>query len=227
MKAIRLIASILFLVGVAGIFVPSLYADKWNKKTKVVLNERVQIPGTVLEPGTYWFKLVDSAASRNIVCITNENEDHTYAIVLAIPNYRLKPTEKTTLGFWETPRGNPVALRSWFYPGDNFGQEFAYPKHMAEMIATEEHAPVPAVPEEVTPKMIEPPEQAPAVAELKKAPVEVVPAPKPEPATETAATTMPKELPQTASPLPLLALFGGTLTAAGMLVRVVRMRFAR
>jgi outer membrane biosynthesis protein TonB len=29
---------------------------------------------------------------------------------------------------WETPAGQPAALRAWFYPGDNFGQEFAYSK---------------------------------------------------------------------------------------------------
>jgi hypothetical protein len=26
-----------------------------------------------------------------------------------------------------------MALRAWFYPGDNFGQEFPYPKHLATM----------------------------------------------------------------------------------------------
>ena len=48
--------------------------------------------------------------------------------ILAIPNYRLQPTGKTVFTFWETPPGQPKALRAWFYPGDNFGQEFAYPK---------------------------------------------------------------------------------------------------
>ena len=61
---------------------------------------------------------------------------HLVTTVLAIPNYRLRPTGKSIFAMWETPAGQPAALRAWFYPGDNFGQEFAYPKGKAEQIAT-------------------------------------------------------------------------------------------
>ena len=65
---------------------------------------------------------------------------------LAIPNYRLQPTGKTMYGFWETPAGQPRALTSWFYPGDNFGQEFAYHKEKAAEIALVAGEPVPTLP---------------------------------------------------------------------------------
>ena len=39
------------------------------------------------------------------------------------------------LTFWEVPAGQPKALRAWFYPGDNDGQEFAYPKEEADRIS--------------------------------------------------------------------------------------------
>jgi hypothetical protein len=52
--------------------------------------------------------------------------------ILAIPNYRLQVTDKTVFQYWEVPAGQPRALRAWFYPGDNFGQEFAYPKQKSK-----------------------------------------------------------------------------------------------
>src|SRR5258708_24527717 len=85
--------------------------------------------------GTYVFKLADSLSDRHIVQIFNADETQIIATILAIPNYRLKPTGKSDFRFWETPAGNPRAMRAWFYPGDNFGQEFAYPKMTSIEIA--------------------------------------------------------------------------------------------
>ncbi len=47
--------------------------------------------------------------------------------------------------YWEVAAGQPQALRAWFYPGDNFGQEFAYPKQEAVQIAAFVKTPVPAI----------------------------------------------------------------------------------
>ena len=57
--------------------------------------------------------------------IFNEREDRLLALVVAIPNYKLVPSDKTDLRFWETPEGNPVALKAWFFPGDTWGQELS------------------------------------------------------------------------------------------------------
>jgi hypothetical protein len=114
---------------------PSAMADQWNKKTIITVNEAIQVPGKVLQPGKYVMRLLDSPSNRHIVQIFNEREDQLQTTVLAIPNYRLQPTGKTEFQWWETPAGQPKAMRAWFYPGDNFGQEFAYPKTEAVQIA--------------------------------------------------------------------------------------------
>jgi hypothetical protein len=137
------------------------FADQWDKKTILKVGETIQVPGAVLEPGTYVLKLLSSESNRHIVQITNEREDKVITTILAIPNYRLTPQGNTVFGWWETPIGNPRALRAWFYPGDSFGQEFAYPKGMSAKIAETAHVPVPSVTAE-TP------------AELKTAPVVAV-----------------------------------------------------
>jgi hypothetical protein len=111
------------------------FADQWNKKTYLNVNEAIQIPGAVLQPGRYVMRLMDSPSNRHIVQVFNEREDKLITTVLAIPNYRLQPTGETEFGWWETPAGQPKAMRAWFYPGDNFGQEFAYPKNMSVQLA--------------------------------------------------------------------------------------------
>jgi len=117
------------------VVVPGAMADQWNKKTYITVNESIQVPGKVLGPGRYVMRLLDSPSNRHIVQIFNEREDQLQTTVLAIPNYRLQPTGKTEFQWWETPAGQPRAMRAWFYPGDNFGQEFAYPKSEAMKIA--------------------------------------------------------------------------------------------
>jgi len=111
-----------------------LGADVWDKKTVITTDEVMQLPNTTLQPGTYVIKLAESTGNRHIVQFYDKDEQHLVTTVLAIPNLRLQPTGKTVFAFWEVPAGQPKALRAWFYPGDNFGQEFAYPKMEADRI---------------------------------------------------------------------------------------------
>lgn len=132
---IKRIATV-FCLGLAGfVSMPQAQASEWNKKTYLTVNETIQVPGAVLAPGKYVIKLQDSMANRNIVQVFNEREDEILTTVLAIPNYRTQPTGETELSFYEAPAGQAPALRSWFYPGDLFGQAFVYPKGMSVEIA--------------------------------------------------------------------------------------------
>lgn len=130
------------VVGMAA--VATLSADEWDKKTVITTDEVMQLPNMMLQPGTYVIKLADSNGNRHIVQFFDKNEKHLVTTVLAIPNQRLHPTGKSVFAFWEVPAGQPRALRAWFYPGDNFGQEFAYPRQEAANItATNNGANVP------------------------------------------------------------------------------------
>jgi hypothetical protein len=119
-------------------------ADEWDKATKVTFGEAVMVPGQTLQPGTYYFKLLDSQADRHIVQIFNEDHTQLITTIMAIPNYRLQPTDKTVITYSERPSGQPVALEAWFYPGDNFGQQFVYPKSVAEELSKLNNTQVPS-----------------------------------------------------------------------------------
>jgi hypothetical protein len=132
-------------IAAAGLFLAATAAraDEWDKRTIVTINDAVQLPNVVLQPGSYVFKLLDSPSDRHIVQVFDKNEQHLITTVLAINNYRLEPAGKSIFTFWETPAGNPPALRAWFYPGDEYGQEFAYPKNMATQLAKANRMSVP------------------------------------------------------------------------------------
>ena len=233
MKQFVLAVASIGLLGVA--LAPSARADEWNKKTILTVNETIQVPNKVLPPGKYVIKLLDSPSNRHVVQIFDGDETHLLTTILAIPNYRLQPSGKTVFGFWETPPGQPKALRAWFYPGDNFGQEFAYPKSAAVQIAASAHAPVP------TTEVTEPSEMATAPVTTTPAPeaeaqtqtetAQATPPPAPEaapaPAPETPASAPEpaparQELPKTASFFPLVGLMGLISLAAFVVLRAAR-----
>ncbi len=114
---------------------PNAAASEFDKKTIVTFSAPVEIPGKVLQAGTYVFKLLDFASTRNIVQIFDKDEKNLIATILAIPDYRLKPSDKPVIRFEERPSGSPEAIQAWFYPGDNFGQQFVYPHKRAVELA--------------------------------------------------------------------------------------------
>ena len=102
-------------------------ADEWDKKTIVTFNEPIQIPGQVLPAGTYVFKLASSNSDRHIVQVWNEDQTQILATILTAPDYRVDAPDRTIMELEERRGNSPMALHSWFYPGDNAGQQFLYP----------------------------------------------------------------------------------------------------
>ena len=233
MNRFRVGAMIFGLALVALAFPPRSKADEWNKKTTVTFSGPVEIPGVgaqVLPAGTYVFKLLDSDSNRHIVQIFNERGDHVYATILAIPNYRLKSTDKTVMTFSERAAGEPEALRAWFYPGNNWGQEFVYPKRRAIELARMTNLPVLAMPTELETNLTLPITKAdePPVIALIEAPLEavmptgetvaiteVVEAPPVQTAAAVQTYDPERSLPRTASLLPLAGLIGLLSLGAG------------
>ena len=257
MKRLNVLTTVGCIALMGAVFAPSANADDWNKKTVITFSGPVEIPGvhltgwSILPAGTYVFKILDSQSDRHIVQIFNKEETAIYATILAIPNYRLKATDKTVITFRERPAGQPEALRAWFYPGRNSGEEFVYPKARAMELAKDTNTPVlftaAELPLEVAEHIKSP--DAPVVVQLKRAPImaikpsgeevqlaEVVtPPPAQEVAeatpvvvadnAERAATPSPAAaLPATSSALPLIELLGLMALGAAFAVRALSKR---
>jgi hypothetical protein len=231
MKTVKAVLFLLAITFAAVALQPGARADENNKKTVVTFSQPVEIPGAILPAGTYMFKLYDSFMDRKIVQVFTADGSHVIATILTINDYRLNATDQTVMKFRERPADQPVALRAWFFPGDNFGYEFVYPKRRAVELAKTEMVVVPAVavetvdleaiktlpivavtPDEkevevaaviqTTPPAAAVPTPAPAVVEpVAVAPVAVAPA-------VVTPVVQTEELPHTSSSMPLIALVG-------------------
>jgi hypothetical protein len=252
MKLSRLAGPVLCTALLSVAFPPGLKADAWDRKTVVTFSGPVEIPGvhlpgwSVLPAGTYVFKILSSQSDRHIVQIFNKEETTVYATILAIPNFRLQATDKTVITFSERPAGQPEALRAWFYPGRNWGEEFVYPKAKALELAKATNTPVLFIPDAIPIEVAEPIKSAdaPVVTEMKRAPVmavkptgeevQLAQVVTPPPPAELAAAPAPREqapvstpepmLPATASTLPLIGLLGLMALGGGFAVRAAARR---
>lgn len=231
-------------------FAPSIvFGDEWDKKTIFTFNAPVEVPGKVLTPGSYVFKLLDTQADRHIVQVFDKDQNHLIGTFLTIPDYRMKPADKPLLTFEERAAGAPEAIKSWFYPGDDYGNEFVYPKARATQLAAESKQNVPSMPTSMASNVTSAPQNqnSQQVTEMKQADIKaekpsgdevevsqvflvVAPTtPEPPPPPDTAlvalvhddpAPTVPSELPKTASSIPMLGLCGLILLLTGVMLRM-------
>lgn len=241
MNQSKVVSRVVCAAYLCAVMISTAKADEWNRKTTVTFTSPVEIPGVhlpgwgVLPAGTYVFKILDSLSDRHIVQIFDRNETTVYATILAIPNYRLQATDKTVMTFSERPVGEPEALRAWFYPGRNWGEEFVYPKAKAIELAKATRLPVLFTPAELPVEVAEPIQSAtaPVVVELKRVPVlaiqptgeqvelaQVVTTPPAEAIAASAPAARNEELPSTASSLPLFGFLGVLGLAAAWAVRL-------
>jgi hypothetical protein len=122
---------------------PKIFSDEHDQKTDVTITEPIQVPGAVLQPGTYMFILLNSADDRHIVEVKSQDGKHLYSLSFATAARRVNPNDKVTLMFYETPQGTPPAVRQWFWPGQLEGQEFLYSPQQAAQINAVNHQKVP------------------------------------------------------------------------------------
>jgi hypothetical protein len=238
MQDLRTLLLALCTALLCAIFVPGARAGEWEKTTIATFNVPVEVPGQVLPAGrTYFFKLADSPSDRHIVQVWNQNQDHLIATIQAIPDYRPQPTDEPVFYFEERPGNSPEAIREWFYPGDYYGQEFVYSESRPAGLAATAYTHVPAMPNDATSNATNgtvdqpsPPNPATDTTENSQQPVstdqsqatqsQVAPSTDQSQTSQqqTKASTSPddsnKELPKTASPIPLIGLIG-TLSLAG------------
>jgi hypothetical protein len=240
MKTIKVVALLCSFALVALAFAANVQADAFDKKTVITFSESFEVPGVdaqILPAGTYVFKVFESLGDRNIVQIFNADETHLFTTILAINNFRLKPTEKTVLTFKERGEGQPEAIKAWFYPNNAFGQEFVYSKKRALELAKIVNEPVLAMPIEtntVPPaevlktiklEAIKPSGEEAPVTEVVEAPPQRAVAPTPT-AAPAEKTEVAQALPRTASSLPLAGLIGLLSLCAGFVLVIITKRVA-
>jgi hypothetical protein len=117
------------------IFELAAHADESDHATKITFNQSVRVPGQILSAGSYLFKLIDTDATEHVVQIFSANQDVLYGTFLTSSTELQEPASDIELTFAEPESGGLPVLLKWFYPGDEIGNEFVYPKQTEEQIA--------------------------------------------------------------------------------------------
>jgi len=173
-----------------------------QRTTRLTISVPTEVSGTILQPGTYTLKVLDFKSGKQVVQVTNFNDQNVLTTVVAQRLRRNLDTEQErneqTEFTYTIANGHP-ALSTWYYPGDEWGEQFA------SGLATwkEEEA-----------------------VRIWYTPIETLAenSPSPEP-TENASPEpipLPTQLPTTASNLPLLSLTGLLAWAAAAGVHRLR-----
>ncbi len=209
------------LVLVGLLLPPSSRASVFDKKTILTFSGHVQFPGVILGAGTYVVKRVDWG-QPDILIIMNSEENHSYAMVHTIPIQRARPTDDVEVTFYETRGLAAPAVKALFYPGEITGEQFIYRKGgpvlmglTGETVTTDSSmaSAGSAKEAEVTTTTTEEAKvEQPAEPERTEMAQATNPAPMP---SSRESAEEHKELPKTASDLPLLALVGMLALAAG------------
>ena len=133
MKRVRLIAAAAVLAVGASMAVAAQDSNT-SERTFLTFSGAVEMPGVTLQPGTYVFKLADTA-SRNVVQVWDRDEKNMIGHWLFVQSQRPQSTDENVVMFKENREGTTPAVQYWYYPGERIGKEFVYPKDQARQIA--------------------------------------------------------------------------------------------
>ena len=110
-------------------------AQPEDKRTYFTFSAPIALPGTTLPAGRYVFRIVDTTTSRKVIQVLSDDGKRPYVMANTIPDQRRDPVKDATVAFYETPRGAPAAVKTWWYPGESTGYQFIYPRAQAKQIA--------------------------------------------------------------------------------------------
>jgi hypothetical protein len=232
-----LLVATTFLAG-AGLVSPALRADNNSvKQATVTIQSPEQVPGSVLPAGTYVFKQSGSQSGWAIVQIYNNDDTAIVTTVLAYPNPKVASNGQNVLTYPANGAGSIPAIEGFVFTGDSTVEQLAYPKTAADQIGSANHTRIPttgtddaypsALPEAanswsapVTENAVTDTNSQPTMVAQNTEPMAQNSAP-------TTTETTQRDLPQTASPLPLIMLIGLLAVCGIVILRRVGRRTSR
>ncbi len=134
MPKLNIPASLFFLGILVAAGLPNATAHWGSWDTYVTFSGPVEIPGMVLAPGKYEFKLMESGKRDDYIGIFNMKGD-LMETLFGTPEYRRHTTDTTVLTMEKRGPRDPEAIESWFYPDSNYGIKFVYPKPAGSGVA--------------------------------------------------------------------------------------------
>src|SRR5437868_11684764 len=135
MRSSKAVRAILGLALGATLVASTAQAQPEDKRTYFTSSGPVALPGVTLPAGRYLFRIVDTTSSRKVIQVLSDDGKKPFAMANTIPDQRRDAAKDATVAFYETQRGTPSAVKSWWYPGETIGYQFIYPRAQARQIA--------------------------------------------------------------------------------------------
>ena len=213
----------LMMASVAG---PAVRADDPAQQATVTIQSPEQVPGSVLPAGTYMFRKTGAQSGWVIVQIYSKDGSALVTTILAYPNAKVASNGQNFVVYPANGLGSIPAMEGIVFTGDSTVEQFAYPKSAADQIGAANHIRIPTTgTDDAYPSSL------PDAASSWSAPVTVTSASDSD-AAMTAQDTpnnvpnnammRQEKLPQTASPLPMVALIGLFSVAGIVILRKMR-----
>jgi hypothetical protein len=191
------------------------------EKSSFTLTEPLDVGGTILQPGDYQIKVVRLQGNRNMLRVTNADGTELLATVLSIPHPEGPGGVQIPASryiYYPASAGHIKTLRTWFAantPGLG-GHDIVYPRQRALELAALVNEPVVATQDEVKEADYQTAPLVVVTPQKEVKPYEVVTAQKPpvpeatpaQPAKAVEKAVQHKQLPKTASDVPLHAGLG-------------------
>jgi LPXTG-motif cell wall-anchored protein len=222
MKTPKFLAAMVLCLGVSALALAQ--GSAVQRDTKLAVSEATQVGPVLLDPGSYTLRVHDFKGGKVQVNIVRDSDQKMMGTATAMRARRNLDTnqqaDNQTQFTYTTFNGHP-AVATWYYPGDEWGEEFLYGKetiaaNSGDVTVTQTPAPTAS-----TSTMAESTPPAPAVEERHEESTRAEVAPAPAPAPEPART-----LPRTASSTPLVGLLGALSLAGAAAVRFSRRKAA-
>jgi len=135
MRSSKALRAILGLSLGVTLWASTAQAQPADKRTFFTFSAPIALPGTTLPAGRYIFRIVDTTSSRKVIQVLSDDGKKPFVMANTIPDQRRDAPKDATVAFYETPRGTPAALKTWWYPGETTGYQFIYPRAQAKEIA--------------------------------------------------------------------------------------------
>jgi len=142
MRSAKILRTILGVGMGLALFTSAAQAQPEDKRTYFTFSGPIALPGVTLPAGRYLFHIVDTTSSRKVIQVLSEDQKKPYTMANTIPDQRRDAPKEATVAFYESERGAPAAVKSWWYPGETIGYQFIYPRSQARQIAKATGQPV-------------------------------------------------------------------------------------